>query len=37
MKISGHKTTFMERRYDIIGTEDLSMAKGSMEARVKKA
>jgi integrase len=34
MKISGHKTDSMERRYNIIDVDDLSMAKELMERRV---
>jgi integrase len=33
MKISGHKTDSMERRYNIVDTEDLSIAKELMERR----
>ena len=35
MKISGHKTDSMERRYNIVDTEDLSIAKEFMERRMK--
>lgn len=37
MKISGHKTDSMERRYNIVDTEDLSIAKGLLERRMKEA
>jgi hypothetical protein len=37
MKISGHKTDSMERRYNIVDTEDLSIAKEFMERRMKAA
>ena len=33
MKISGHKTDSMERRYNIVDAEDLSIAKQLMENR----
>jgi hypothetical protein len=36
MKISGHKTDSMERRYNIIDTDDIAVAKAQMEARVKE-
>jgi hypothetical protein len=36
MRISGHKTDSMERRYNIVDTDDLSTAKALMEARVKE-
>ena len=35
MKISGHKTDSMERRYNIVDNEDLSMAKVLLERRQK--
>jgi integrase len=35
MKIGGHKTDSMERRYNIVDTEDLSIAKKFMEERIK--
>jgi integrase len=35
MKISGHKTDSMERRYNIVDGDDISIAKGLMEARKK--
>lgn len=34
MKISGHKTDSMERRYNIVDTEDLSIAKDLLERRM---
>jgi integrase len=34
MKISGHKTDSMERRYNIVDVEDLTMAKKLMEERM---
>jgi integrase len=37
MKISGHKTDSMERRYNIVDSEDLSIAKEFMERRMKSA
>ena len=37
MKISGHKTDSMERRYNIVDGEDLSIAKALMEQRQKAA
>ncbi len=37
MKISGHKTDSMERRYNIVDADDISIAKALMEAREKKA
>jgi integrase len=37
MKISGHKTDSMERRYNIVDGDDISIAKGLMAARVKAA
>ena len=35
MKISGHKTDSMERRYSIIDGDDIAIAKTLMEARTK--
>lgn len=35
MKISGHKTDSMERRYNIVDAEDLSIAKELLERRMK--
>lgn len=37
MKISGHKTDSMERRYSIVDAEDLSIAKELLERRMKRA
>jgi len=37
MKISGHKTDSMERRYNSVDTDDLSIAKESMEKRMNAA
>jgi integrase len=37
MAISGHKTDSMERRYNIVDGEDLSIAKELMERRLKPA
>ncbi|WP_158786816.1 site-specific integrase [Granulicella sp. L46] len=37
MKISGHKTDSMERRYNIVDAEDLGIAKEFMERRMKMA
>ena len=36
MKISGHKTALMERRYNIVDMEDLIRAKALMEQRATK-
>jgi len=35
MKISGHRTDSMERRYNIVDAEDLNVAKALMEQRMK--
>ena len=35
MKISGHKTDSMERRYNIVDADDLGIAKDFMERRMK--
>jgi integrase len=35
MKISGHKTDSMERRYNIVDTDDIAQAKALMGARAK--
>jgi integrase len=37
MKISGHKTDSMERRYNIVDTEDISIAKELLERRMSGA
>ena len=37
MKISGHKTDSLERRYNIVDTEDLRIAKNLMSTRTKEA
>jgi len=37
MKISGHKTDSMERRYNIVDADDLTIAKEFMERRMKEA
>ncbi len=37
MKISGHKTDSMERRYHIVDADDLNIAKEFMERRMKAA
>jgi hypothetical protein len=37
MKISGHKTDSMERRYNIVDVDDLSIAKEFMERRMNSA
>ena len=34
MKISGHKTDSMERRYNIVDDEDLTVAKALIEKRM---
>jgi hypothetical protein len=31
MKITGHKTDSMDRRYGIVDTEDIELARGLME------
>jgi hypothetical protein len=36
-RLSGYKTDSMERRYNIVHTEDLSIAKEFMERRMKAA
>lgn len=36
IKISGHKTDSMERRYNIVDVEDLAQARELMEARKKE-
>lgn len=36
MKISGHKTDSMERRYNIIDSDDIKIAKSFMQAGRKK-
>jgi integrase len=35
MKISGHKTDSMERRYNIVDADDMNVAKALLEARMK--
>ncbi|HSR06230.1 MAG TPA: hypothetical protein VLM42_03695 [Bryobacteraceae bacterium] len=37
MKISGHKTDSMERRYNVVDVEDLSMARELLQNRRKVA
>jgi hypothetical protein len=37
MKISGHKTDSMERRYNIVDADDLNIAKEFMERRMMAA
>jgi integrase len=37
MKISGHRTDSMERRYNIVDTDDIAIAKALMEARPRTA
>jgi hypothetical protein len=37
MKISGHKTDSMQRRYNIVDTDDLNIAKEFMERRMMAA
>jgi integrase len=36
MRISGHKTDSMERRYNIVDADDIKIAKTLMEARTKR-
>jgi hypothetical protein len=36
MKITGHKTDSMERRYNIVDAEDLTIAKNLIEERMSK-
>jgi hypothetical protein len=35
MKISGHKTDSMERRYNIVDVDDIRIAKTLMQSRTK--
>jgi hypothetical protein len=37
MKITGHKTDSMERRYNIVDSDDLRIAKSLMQAGRKKS
>jgi hypothetical protein len=37
MKISGHKTDSMERRYNIVDADDMSVAKELLENRIKNS